>query len=164
MRKLYLLVTLILAAPALSQAQQSSAGQSFTLEQAVEYALLNSPTAKNATLDERIADGMVKETRGIGLPQISATVGIQHNQKLPRFFSQYNPDQQGFIDLSAIPGIQAGDVVALQNFFQLKSAGNAQLSVTQILFNGSYLVGLQAANAYRELSTKQKIQSKRNYS
>lgn len=162
MRKIYLLVTLILAAPALTQAQQTTSGQSFTLEQAVEYALTNSPTAKNATLDEQIASAKVKETRGIGLPQVDASVGIQHNQKLPRFFSQYNPDQGGFIDLSSVPGIQAGDVVALQNFFQLKSAGNASVTISQILFNGSYLVGLKAANTYRELSVKNNAQTKEN--
>jgi outer membrane protein len=162
MRKLYLLVMLIVAAPALSQAQQQSAtAQSFTLEQAIQYALENSTSAKDAIVDQRVADARVKETRGIGLPQVNATVGVTHNQKLPRFFSQYNPDQgASFIDLSSIPGIQAGDVVALQNFFQLKSAGNAQVTINQILFNGSYLVGLQAANAYRELSVKTAIQTK----
>jgi outer membrane protein TolC len=162
MRKIYLLVTLILAAPALASAQQSAIGQNFTLEQAVEYALTNSTNAKNATLDEQIANARVKETRGIGLPQVDASVGIQHNQKLPRFFSQYNPDQGGFIDLSSVPGIQAGDVVALQNFFQLKSAGNASVTISQILFNGSYLVGLKAANTYRELSVKNNAQTKEN--
>jgi outer membrane protein len=161
MRKIYLLVTLIVAAPVLTQAQQTTNGQSFTLEQAVEYALANSTTAKNATLDEQIASARVKETRGIGLPQVSASVGLQHNQKLSRFFSQYNPDQPGFLgDLSTVPGIEAGDVVAFPNFFQLKSAGNAQLSVNQILFNGSYIVGLQAAKAYRELSSKTTQQTK----
>ncbi len=151
---------MVMFSSALIRAQENQPAQSFTLEQCIQYALENSPNLKNANLDERIADARVKETRGIGLPQIDATVGIQHNQKLPRFFSQYDPEQEGFIDLGSVPGIQPGDVVALQNFFQLKSAGNAQLSVSQILFNGSYLVGLQAANAYRELSTKTNIQTK----
>jgi outer membrane protein len=165
MRRIYLILVVMISAGG-SYAQQDAApaqgatGQSFTLEQCVEYALQNSPTVKNATIDQRIADAKVKETRGIGLPQVNATVGIQHNQKLPRFFSQYDPEAQGFIDLSQVPGIQPGDVVALQNFFQLKSSGNAQLSISQILFNGSYLVGLQAANAYRDLSVKMADQTR----
>jgi len=134
---------------------QTPQGKTFTLEQAVQYALENAPAVKNAVLDERIADARVKETRGIGLPQVQGSIAIQHNQKLPRFFGQYNPDQAGgFLDFSSIPGIQPGDVVALENFFQLRSAGNANVNISQILFNGSYLVGLQAANAYRELATK----------
>lgn len=166
MRRIYLVVFLMIGSVAASQAQTESApaqgtqSQSFTLEQAVNYALQNSPTVKNALIDQRISDAKVKETRGIGLPQVDATVGITHNQKLPRMFFQYDPTAEGFIDLSQIPGIQPGDVVAFQNLFQLKSAGNASLSVSQILFNGSYLVGLRAANAYRDLATKQADQTR----
>jgi outer membrane protein TolC len=142
---------------------QNADGSRLTLEQCIDYALENSINIKNAVLDEDIADARVKETRGIGLPQIDATVGLLHNQKLPRFYAQYvtpEPGQESFIDLSGVPGIQDGDVVAMQNFFQLKSSGNAALSINQILFNGSYLVGLRAASAYRELSIRATRQSK----
>lgn len=134
-------------------AAQQPTSRAFTLEQCIEYALQNSMTIKNAQLDEEIAKARVKETIGIGLPQIEGSVGIQHNEKLRRFFVQYT-GPGGFIDLSGVPGIQVGDVVASQNFFQLKSVGDASMSVSQILFNGSYLVGLQASNAYKELSVK----------
>lgn len=132
---------------------QQPASRAFTLEQCIDYALQNSVTIKNAQLDEEIAKARVKETIGIGLPQIDGAVGIQHNEKLRRFFLQYN-GPGGFVDLGGVPGIQVGDVVAAQNFFQLKSVGDASLSISQILFNGSYLVGLQASNTYKELSTK----------
>jgi len=162
MRRVYLtLSTILIAAAAIAQQNPPApAAQAFTLEQCIQYALENSANVKNAVLDEQIADAKVKETRGIGLPQVDAAVSVQHNQKLPRFFSQYNPGSEGFIDLSTVPGIQPGDVVALQNFFQLKSAGNAALSITQLLFNGSYLVGLQAAGAYRDLAIKTSAQTK----
>ena len=42
------------------------------------------------------------------------------------------------------------------NFFQLQSNGDVNLSATQLIFNGSYIVGLQAARTYRKLSKKQK--------
>lgn len=136
-------------------AQTSAGSQTLTLDECIAYALNNSVNVKNAVVDEKIADARVKETRGIGLPQVEASVGLTHNQKLPRFFLQNpEPGQESFFDISGISGIQPGDVVAAQNFFQLKSAGNAAVSVSQILFNGSYLVGLKAANAYRELSVK----------
>lgn len=150
--------------PSLGFAQaQTQQPATLTLEECVQYALENSINIKNAVIDEEIADARVKETRGIGLPQVDATVGILHNQKLPRFYAQYFTPvdgEAGFFDLSGIPGIQDGDVVGLPNFFQLQSSGNAALSVNQILFNGSYLVGLKAANAYRELSIRSTRQSK----
>ncbi|HET9487785.1 MAG TPA: TolC family protein [Chryseosolibacter sp.] len=161
MKRVYHILFIALLAPAFAVAQENQAPQALTLDECIQYALDNSINIKNAVLDEEIADARVKETRGIGLPQVDATVGLLHNQKLPRFFAQYDPDSEGgFFDLSGVPGIQPGDVVAFPNFFQLGSSGNASLNINQILFNGSYLVGLKAANAYRELSIRSTRQSK----
>jgi outer membrane protein len=164
MRKIYLLVTLLMIGSSLSWGQQNQNGQSFTLEQCISYALENSNAVKNAVIDQKIADARVKETRGIGLPQVDASVSLQHNQKLPRFFGRYvAPDPANPNQFSLVPpmdGLETGDIVAGQNFFQLQSSGNAGLNINQILFNGSYLVGLKAANAYRELSTKTARQTK----
>jgi len=125
--------------------------QEFDLVRCLEYARTNSFTIQNARLDERIADARVRETTGLGLPQISGSVGLNHNIKLRRFFATYSSDSFLFGGQS-IPGLNDGDVVSAQNFFQLKSAADAGISVSQLLFNGSYFVGLQASNAYKELS------------
>ena len=98
-----------------------------------------------------MAKARVKETRGIGLPQINGSVGVQYNPKLPRMFFENTP---GNFFLSEVPGLETGDVVAQENLFQLKGSGSATLSVNQILFNSSYLVGLKAASTYRELSVR----------
>jgi outer membrane protein TolC len=142
----------------LAVAQQPQ-GDSFTLEQCIQYALENSVNVKNAVLDERIATARVKETIGIGLPQVNGSASVMHNQKLARFFATYS-ENSFFFGGQPIPGVNEGDVVAAQNFFQLKSSGSASLAVNQILFNGSYLVGLQASNAFKELRTKTTGQTK----
>ena len=163
MKRLFQILLIITLAMPLAAIAQEQASTSLTLDECVQYALENSTSIKNAVIDEQIANARVKETRGIGLPQIDANIGLLHNQKLPRFYAQYFAPKDGeetLFDLSGVPGIQEGDVVALQNFFQLKSSGNATVSVNQILFNGSYLVGLKAANAYRELSIRSTRQSK----
>jgi outer membrane protein len=161
MNKYFLLLMLLSAQVSNLFAQTPANGGKLSLEQCISYALENNNNLKNARIDERIADARVKETRGIGLPQIDASVGVRHNQKLPRFFAQYavaqgfsgeNPDT-GEPNLQ-IDGAQPSDIVASQNFFQLKSGGDAGLSINQLLFNSSYLVGLQAANAYRDLAVK----------
>ena len=161
MKRVFQFIVILLALPLLGVAQDGS--MKFTLEQCIDYALTNSINVRNAILDEEIADARVKETRGVGLPQVDASVGLLHNQKLPRFFAQHftpEPGQESFFDLSGVPGIQDGDVVAMQNFFQLSGSGNASVNINQILFNGSYLVGLKAANAYRELSIRSTRQSR----
>jgi len=135
----------------------------FTLEQCVQYALENSYNVKNALIDEEISKARVNETIGIGLPQIDGSVSIQHNQKLRRFFGTYvenpQPGQISFFP-QGIPNAEDGDILAAQNFFQLSSGGDAGVTVNQILFNGSYLVGLQAANSYKQLSIKTTGQTK----
>lgn len=140
-------------------AQQS--GQTFTLDQAIQYAVENSISVKNSQVDERIADAQMKETRGIGLPQVDGSVQILHNEKLPRFFATYQTAQQfSGVDevtkepLLQMPGVAPSDVVAMQQFFQLPSSGSASLTISQLLFNNSYFIGLKASRAYRELAVK----------
>jgi outer membrane protein len=166
MKPVYKLLFISLIMPVLGMAQQGQGSPEFSLEQCIQYALDNSIHIKNAVLDEKIADARVKETRGVGLPQVNGSVSLQHNKTLPRFFATYetvqgfsgkNEDGTNRLDL---PGINPTDVVASPNFFQLPSSGNAGLNVNQTLFNGSYLVGLKAANAYHELSVKSTRQTK----
>jgi outer membrane protein len=162
MKRLYVFV-FYLCLPALMLAQNAPAPASatvFTLEQCVQYALENSNSIKNSVIDQQIAAAKVKETIGIGLPQIDGNFGINDNTKLQRFFATYT-GTGGFLgDLSGVPGIKLGDVVAAPNFFQLPVNSAATVSVSQLIFNGSYLVGLQASNTFKELSVKQAVQTK----
>ena len=77
----------------------------FNLEECMAYAVENEANSLNATLDEEIAALRVKETVGIGLPQIKGSANVQHNPDLPRFFSEYAPGS-GF-------GISDADAQAL---------------------------------------------------
>ncbi|MFY7918227.1 MAG: TolC family protein [Chryseotalea sp.] len=140
---------------------QEAIPETVNLEQAIAYALQNNIDAKNATLDEKIAKARVNETRGIGLPQVNASASVIHNQKLARFFTTYDPNG-GFIDFGGNPpsGLDAGEVIAVENIFQLRSIGSVGLTINQILFNASYLVGLRAANTYKSLAEKQAQQTR----
>lgn len=152
-----LITTSIFLLPFLLVAQQKA----FSVEDCVNYALENATSLKNATLDEKIAEARIKETIGIGLPQISGSIAAQHNPTLPRFFAEYNPASSiGLTPNQAQQlGVSQGDVYAARNFFQLQSGGDASLSINQLIFNGSYIVGLQASKAYKELSVNQKAET-----
>jgi outer membrane protein len=153
MRKVYLTFIVLMVAR-IATAQSTS----FTLEQCIDYALKNAVSIQNAQLDEKSAVAKVRETTGLGMPQVSGTVAISHNQKLNRFFSTYS--DESFFFPEPIPGANNGDVVSAQNFFQLKSSGNAGLTINQLIFNGSYFVGLQAAQALKELSVRNTNQTR----
>ncbi|MCI0752081.1 MAG: TolC family protein [Flammeovirgaceae bacterium] len=153
MKQVYLLLTFLLIAH-----WGTAQNKVFTLEESIQYALQNSTNVQNSSIDERIAQSKVRETVGMGLPQVTGTASLDHNEKLRRFFSTYTPG--GFFDFSGVPGIQSGDVVAAENFFQLKSSGDVGININQLIFNGSYLVGLQASSAYKELTYKASTQTK----
>ncbi len=150
------LLLMLMAVSTITLAQTEG---TFTVHECVDYAVENAALMKNARLNERSAEARVKETIGIGLPQVSGSVAVQHSPTLQRFFSQYSSAGAGFgitADQASQLGIQEGDVFAAENFFQLQSAGDANLSFNQLIFNGSYIVGLQASQAYKDLSIKQR--------
>src|SRR5690606_5044996 len=55
----------------------------FTLQECLQYAYENQDSMKNARLDIESANYKVKETIGIGLPQIDASASLQDYLKIP---------------------------------------------------------------------------------
>ncbi|MDO8897843.1 MAG: TolC family protein [Bacteroidales bacterium] len=111
-----------------------------TLEQARVYAGKHNYELRNAQLDIETARYKVKETVATGLPQISASINYNDNIGLP---------------VQLVPGDffgRPGEDIEVQ--FGTKYSANAGGSVNQLLFSGSYLVGLQASKAYLEQSKK----------
>ncbi len=167
MKSIYQITILLFALLSASQlVAQTQPTESFTLQQCLEYALKNSVNAQNSVIDQQIATARVKETVGLGLPQINGNVSLTSNPILRRFFGLY-PTIQGFsgVDANRVPNLQvpnasATDVLAEQSFFQLKNSGDAGLSINQLIFSGSYLVGLQAAKAFKDVSIKTTNQTK----
>jgi len=142
---------------------QAQTDSTFTLKQCIEYAYQNSPSVKNSQLDEYISSARVKEIKSTGYPQVNGTAGLVYNPKLKQqILAADNPLFAGGGSMGgAMQGVKLNDGrLILPNFFQLKSAGDASATVTQLLFSGSYIVGLQAAKAYAELSKKSSKQTR----
>ncbi len=121
---------------------------SLTLQDCIDFALGNNEQLKIKQLDKEIADAEVRKTISMGLPQANVNAGLNYN---------FEP-QRSLIDISTFdPTVPPGteqEVSFVQNY-----DGNIGLSVDQLLFDGSYFVGLQAAKTYKELSTKEHIKS-----
>jgi outer membrane protein len=116
---------------------------SFSLQQAIEYALKNDANVKNAAIDEDIARKKVLETTGLGLPQVNANVDVKDFIKIPTTVAPAGV---------FAPGVGDGKYMALS--FGTKYQGTAGLEASQLLFSGEYLVGLQASKVFVNLSTK----------
>jgi outer membrane protein TolC len=115
----------------------------FSLQEAINYAIENNRTAKNAALDVEAAKQQKWETISTGLPQINASLGYnkwlqQQLSLIPAEFFGGNPGE--FVEIA----------------FGTKQSVNARLTLEQKIFDGSYLVGLQSAKVFLDISKNAK--------
>ncbi len=141
----------------LSSAQTDS---SYTLQQCIDFALKNNANVKNSILDKDISAAKVGEVRSVGLPQISGTAQVVDNPVLRRLFIQYDPTNPSNIFNSFFPAGTAPGVYGVPQLFQQRTTEDASLTASQLLFSGSYFVGLKAAKSLVDLSSRSVTQTK----
>ena len=119
---------------------------SFSLEDAINYALQNNRLSKNATSDLEIANAKKWETIATGLPQISAFFDYSNNIKQP---------------ISLVPaeffGGNPGEFAELS--FGTKQTLDGSLTLRQLLFDGSYMIGLASIELFMDIAKKAKIKT-----
>ena len=133
MKKLFIIPLLIFALTAESQETQKS--YSFSLEQAIAHALTNNYSAINAGRDIDASKEKKWETTAAGLPQINAGLDYTNNfvlQKsvVPAEFFGGNPGEYAEVA------------------FGTKHNMIARSTLSQLIFDGSYIVALQASKTY----------------
>ncbi len=121
-----------------------------SLQQAVQYGVANNITVKNSQSDAASAESRIGEIRAVGLPQVSGSVSILDNLIIQRAFLP-----AVFFDQNA-----PSDAPPIAVQFGVKFSGQAGVQVSQLLFNAQWLLGLKAAEAYRELANKAITQTK----
>lgn len=109
-----------------------------SLQDAMDYAVKNNVSAKNARLDYLIQKAKNDEITGIALPQISGKGE----------FNDYINPVKSFIPGEFFGG-PPGSFTAVQ--FTPKYSNTASVSASQVLFDGSVLVALQARKAVLNL-------------
>ena len=123
--------------------QSQEQPNSFSLDEAIAFALENNYSAVNADRDIQDAIKQKWETIADGLPQISGDISYQNQLKQP---------------VSLIPaeffGGDPGTFVPI-TFGQPQQA-NATATLRQQIFDGSYLVGVQATKTFLRYSTNNK--------
>lgn len=122
---------------------QEQAPPSFSLEEAVAYALENNYKAINANKDIIDAQKQKWETIAGGLPQIEGAVSYQNQLKQP---------------VSLIPaeffGGEPGTFTPI--IFGQQQTASATATLKQQIFDGSYIVGVQASKAFISYSANNK--------
>ncbi|CAM1359647.1 Transporter [Tenacibaculum litoreum] len=109
---------------------------SLSMQEAIDYAIKNSYDNKVSLNDIEAAKKKKWETTTIGLPQVNGKVDYQNNLK--QLFDAVDFNNDGFPDFGA------------------KHSVNAGVTLSQLIFDGSYLVGLQSAKTYLKISEQAK--------
>ncbi len=116
-------------------------GNSYSLAQAEEFALSHNEKVKNASLDITAAEKKIFETTAIGLPQINVEGQFQQLLDIP----------VTVVDATLFnPNAPEGSIAEFQ--MGQEFTANASLAVNQLLFDGSYIVGLQFSKFYKKMS------------
>jgi len=137
---------------------QQSVPMSLSLKEAQNYAVENNLTLKNARIDLELAKKRIWETAAAGMPQVSATANYQHIFVVPEI-SFPGTVISGTRTSGTLYGVEvAGDSLFMNNVssqpIKLGVQDNLTLdiNVTQLIFSGTYLVGLQAARIYKQFT------------
>lgn len=128
--------------------EEGDSKTSFNLKEAQEFAVENNYKNKQAMLDIDIAKKKVWETTAMGLPQVTADAKIQKFLDIPVSLapaSAFNPNAP------------ADELAELQ--FGLDYSNSYGITATQLIFDGSYIVGLQAAKTYKNLSINNQVKT-----
>jgi outer membrane protein TolC len=151
---------LLFALPYLGFSQEGNP-MSLSLKQAQEFAVQNNLTLKNANLDINIAEKKVWETTAIGLPQINGAVNYQYIPgELPTFSftdsSTMKIYNYIFTSLEALGYPPSADLFSDDNAEPLtlgvKNSTTYSVTVSQLVFSGEYIVGLQASKTFLQIS------------
>ncbi|EAR02571.1 TolC family protein [Maribacter sp. HTCC2170] len=138
--KFRVLILILLITGGLYAQEQPS---SFTLDEAIVFALENNYTAINAGRDIVDAQKQKWETIADGLPQISGAISYQNQLKQP---------------VSLLPGeIIGGDPgTYIPIIFSQPQQASATATLRQQIFDGSYIVGVQATKTFLNYSANNK--------
>ena len=140
-KNIFIIIYFVFCNSLLAQNQHS-----FTIDEAVVYGLENNKNSIYAEKNVLISQKEKWETIAVGLPQISSFFEFNNRIKDP---------------ISLIPaeffGGNEGEFAEIS--FGTKQSISGELILNQLLFDGSYLIGLQSIELFLQLSTQAKIKT-----
>jgi outer membrane protein TolC len=144
MKKLLFVPLIVFALTA--RAQDAKKSFNFSLEQAISHALTNNYSAINAGRDIEASKEKKWETTAMGLPQINA--GLDYSNAF-------------VLQKSVVPaeffGGKSGEFIEVA--FGTKHTVIGRATLSQLIFDGSYIVALQASKTYLKFYENAKIKT-----
>ena len=135
----------LIIASVISAQENEKKSFSLTLQQAIDHAIENNYTAINAKRDIEAAKQKKWETTASGLPQITSNL---------QYLNNLDFQVQGVTGNAFNPGGDPNEISTIA--FGTKHSMNASATLSQLIFDGSYIVGLQSAKVYLQISENAK--------
>ena len=162
-KQMLLLVAMILGGTLLSFAQET---EKLSLEKCIKMALENNTNIINSKIDLKIAQKKIWETTAMGLPHVDVKSSYQHLFSVPVLSFPGTQLSKTRVPMDPATGIGTTSEIQLstgENIYMNNVAGTpialgikdnitADLTVSQLIFSGSYIVGLQATKVYYNFS------------
>jgi len=159
MRK-YFLMFVLLGLITQGYSQDKKEILKLSISDAQTFALQNNRTVQSAKIDIQSADKKVWENLATGLPQVNVAANYLHQFKVPEL--SFGP----VLDVNSLPD----GVLTKQNIMDaykdsplipLGVMDNTTIDVTlsQLIFSGQYLVGLQATKVLKQLTEKSLVKT-----
>jgi outer membrane protein len=156
----YFLVLVLLGSITKGFAQDKKGIIKLSISDAQTYALQNNRTVRSAKIDIQSADKKVWENLAIGLPQLSIAANYLHQFKVPEL--SFGP----VLDINSLPD----GLITKQNLSDaykdspaiplgVKNNTTVDLTLSQLLFSGEYLVGLQATKVVKQMTEKSLVKT-----
>ncbi|HYW94698.1 MAG TPA: TolC family protein, partial [Bacteroidales bacterium] len=161
---LVVFISAVMVPAARPQASVDDSVKSFSLSQAVDYALQYNTSVQNAGLDIISARKKVWETTAIGLPQVNGALNYQHlpgplpvvdfgSSQAPLYNYIFESLRElGYPPPDTLTNSMGGGPITLG----VKNSTTYSVTVSQMVFSGEYIVGLQASKVFLELSKNAK--------
>ncbi|WP_214070772.1 TolC family protein [Mucilaginibacter sp. dw_454] len=157
MRYIFLTASLICSIVFSGFAQQApppNTPVSYSLADCINYAYQHQDSVKNAALDVKSAEYKVKETIGTGLPQVNGSISFQDFLQTP---ASVGPNLTGVFTGGTI---DPNAPLIKFPFGAVKYNNTYGVSLSQLVFSGTFLVGLKAVKTYKELYIRSLTRSK----
>lgn len=149
MYKIIRLLSLLILLQVYDASAQQASVYTFSLEEAINFAKSNNYALKNAVLDEISAQKKVNEITAMILPQINASANLINNTQIP---VQVLPN--------FLKPILNGGPDFIEAAFGNTYTSNMTLSVNQLLFDGTFFLGLKASKEFVNLSRLSKTRTR----
>jgi outer membrane protein len=157
LKQKYLLIFILLGFISNGFSQDNKVILKLSISDAQIYALQNNRAIKSAKIDVSSMDKLIWANLATGLPQLNIAANYQHQFVIPKL--NFGP----VLDINSLPDgggfitkkdLQTVNTPSLPISLGVRNNTTLDFTVSQLIFSGEYIVGLQAVKVAKQVTEK----------